>query len=136
MGFNSGFKGLNHPISPKLHIILHRRNKRIRLTIKGTELGPAERPNNSADGKRKSDREIYYRVADLHDSFPTPTHSTRRPVCPPPTLSHSSSLLESHTRCMVKFPGPAGPTQEIYKIDEEAGKMRKKDKIDTKKRDS
>jgi len=99
-------------------------------------LGPAERPNKSADGKRKSDREIYYRVADLHDSFPAPTHSTRRPVCPPPTPSHSSSLLESHTRCMVKFPGPAGPTQEIYKIDEEAAKMRKKDKIDTKKRDS
>jgi len=35
---------------------------------------------------------------------------------------------------MVKFPGPAGPTQEIYKIDEEAAKMRKKDRIDTKKR--
>jgi hypothetical protein len=26
---------------------------------------------------------------------------------------------------MVKFPAPAGPTQEIYKIDEEAAKMRK-----------
>jgi len=26
---------------------------------------------------------------------------------------------------MVKFPGPAGPTQEIYKIDEEASKNEK-----------
>jgi hypothetical protein len=35
---------------------------------------------------------------------------------------------------MVKFPAPAGPTQEIHKIDEEAAKMRKKDKTDTRKR--
>jgi hypothetical protein len=29
---------------------------------------------------------------------------------------------------MVKFPARAGPTQEIHKRDEEAAKMRKKDK--------
>jgi hypothetical protein len=117
----------NHAIIPlKLpHMQYQWLNRRTRPTMRRTELGPAVKPNKSEYGG--GERQIYYRVADLCDSFPTPTHSTRSPVTPPATpFSSHSTILKTPHKMYGGAPSPgSAKTRDIYIWYEEVAKMRK-----------